>query len=182
MVIQAAAGQRLVDVDPERARLAFAAISESARQGSKDLERLVHLLGGRASEGGAAADLELLDEVVSRAARSGLKVSCRFEGDREHVPDRVAHLAFRVVQEGLTNALRHAPGAEVAVVISVDERGRRLGVRVENALATTAGGVLAGTGRGLIGLRERIQSAGGQLTAGTTPPGGWAVEAQLPVG
>ncbi len=132
MVIQAAAGQRLVDADPARAKEAFAAISESARQGTKDLERLIELLGGSEAAVGGGPDLSLVDEVVTRAGRSGLNVTCRFEGDRDGVPAPVAHLAFRVVQESLTNALRYAPGAEVRIVISVDEAGRSLAVRVEN--------------------------------------------------
>lgn len=111
MVIQAATGQRLVDTDPGRAREAFAAISESARQGSRDLERLIELLGGTTSVVVAGPDLSLVDEMVPWAGRSGLNVTCRFEGDRDRVPEPVAHLAFRVVQESLTNALRYAPGA-----------------------------------------------------------------------
>lgn len=180
MVIQAAAGQRLVDADPARAKAAFAAISESARQGTKDLERLLELLGGSDGHEGGGPDLSLVDEVVARAGRSGLNVSCRFEGDRERVSEPVAHLAFRVVQESLTNALRYAPGAEVRILISVDQAGRGLAVRVENDQALPAQGSLAGTGRGLIGLRERVQTLGGQFSAGTTGRGGWAVEARLP--
>jgi signal transduction histidine kinase len=132
MVIQAAAGQRLVDADPARAKEAFAAISESARQGTKDLERLIELLGGSEGDVGGGTDLSLVDEVVARAGRSGLNVTCRFEGDRDRVTEPVAHLAFRVVQESLTNALRYAPGADVRIVISVDEAERGLAVRVEN--------------------------------------------------
>jgi len=90
MVIQAAAGQRLVDTDPARARDAFAAVSESARQGTQDLERLIQLLGGTDTRG---SDLSLVDEVVTRASRSGLHVTCRFEGARDRVPDPVAPLA-----------------------------------------------------------------------------------------
>jgi signal transduction histidine kinase len=181
MVIQAVAGQRLVDTDPERAKQAFAAISESARQGSRDLERLVELLGGTGVESGEGPDLSLVDEVVTRAGRSGLNVTCRFEGDRDRVPQPVAHLAFRVVQESLTNALRYAPGAEVRILISVDEAQRGLAVRVENGRgARTDAAPVAGTGRGLVGLRERIQTLGGQFSAGATGVGGWAVEARLP--
>ena len=131
MVIQAAAGQRLVDADPARAKEAFAAISESARQGRKDLERLIELLGGRRRPGGGPT-CRWSTRWSTRAGRSGLNVTCRFEGDRDGVPEPVAHLAFRVVQESLTNALRYAPGAEVRIVISVDEGGRGLAVRVEN--------------------------------------------------
>jgi signal transduction histidine kinase len=177
MVIQAAAGKRLVDSDPVRAKEAFAAISESAAQGTKDLERLIQLLGGAQSRG---ADLSLVDEVVTRAGRSGLNVTCRFEGDRERVSEPVAHLAFRVVQESLTNALRYAPGADIRIAIRVDDAGRGLSVRVENDRATPSDAPLAGTGRGLVGLRERIQTLGGQFSAGTTGVGGWAVEARLP--
>jgi signal transduction histidine kinase len=181
MVIQAVAGQRLVDTDPERAKQAFAAISESARQGTHDLERLVELLGGTGIESGEGPDLSLVDDLVTRAGRSGLDVTCRFEGDRDMVPQPVAHLAFRVVQESLTNALRYAPGAEVRILISLDEAQRGLAVRVENGRgARIDPAPLAGTGRGLVGLRERIQTLGGQFSAGATGVGGWAVEARLP--
>ena len=183
MVIQAAAGQRLVESDPVRAKEAFAAISESARQGTQDLERLIDLLAGSEREAGWAPDLSLVEEMVARADRSGLNVTCRFVGDRGHVCEPVAHLAFRVVQESLTNALRHAPGADVRIVISLDEAERGLAVRVENASAPQREDApVLGTGRGLVGLRERIQSLGGQLSAGATGTGGWAVEAYLPVG
>jgi signal transduction histidine kinase len=177
MVIQAAAGQRLVDADPERAKAAFAAIAESARRGTKDLEQLVELLDGSV---GGGPDLSLVDEVVSRAGRSGLNVTCRFEGDRDGIPEPVARLAFRVVQESLTNAMRYAPGADVRIVISVAGTGRGLAVRIENDRATQHAARLAGTGHGLIGLRERIQTLGGQFSAHTTSAGGWAVEARLP--
>jgi signal transduction histidine kinase len=186
MVIQAAAGQRLVDADPVAAQDAFAAISESARQGTGDLERLVALLDGSQDPDDAAGpgpDLSLVDEVVTRAGRSGLHVTCRFEGARERIPHPVAHLAFRVVQESLTNALRYAPGAEVTILIRVDETGRGLTVRVENDHTTRSDGQpLAGTGSGLVGLRERVQRLGGQLSARATGGGGWAVEARLPGG
>lgn len=182
MVIQAAAGQRLVDADPARAKRTFAAISESARQGTKDLERLIELLGGSEGDVGGGPDLSLVDEVVARAGRSGLNVTCRFEGDRDRVPEPVAHLAFRVVQESLTNALRYAPGADVHIVISIDQAERGLAVRVENDRAAQNGAPLAGTGRGLVGLRERVQTLGGQFSAGTTRVGGWVVEARLPGG
>jgi signal transduction histidine kinase len=175
MVIQAAAGQRLVDHDPDRTRQAFAAIAESARQGREDLHRLVELLGGTEVGG---PDLTLIEEIVARAARSGLDVSCRFEGDRDGVAAAAAHVAFRVVQESLTNALRHAPGAAVRVLVSGS--GRSLTVRVENDRSVRERPNLSGTGRGLTGLRERINELGGQLRAGPTRHDGWLVEAVLP--
>src|SRR5580693_3846093 len=175
MVIQAAAGQRLVGQDPARAQQAFTAIAESARQGQQDLHRLVELLGGTMVGG---PDLTLIEEVVTRAARSGLDVSCRFEGDRDGVAVRTAHIAFRVVQESLTNALRHAPGAAVRVL--VNGSGRDLTVRVENDGSVRERLNVSGTGHGLAGLRERVQALDGQLRAGPTAHGGWLVEATLP--
>jgi signal transduction histidine kinase len=176
MIIQAAAGQRLVDHDPARARQAFDAIAESARQGRDDLQRLVDLLG---SDEIGAPDLTLIDEVVTRAARTGLDVTCRFEGSRDALAAPVAHLAFRVVRESLTNALRYAPGSAVRVTLTDAAGG--FCVRVENGPAgSTEGPGLTGTGHGLTGLRERIQLEGGQLTAGPTEPGGWLVRADLP--
>jgi signal transduction histidine kinase len=124
-------------------------------------------------------DLSLIEEIVTRAARSGLDVSCRFEGSRDGVSAPVAHAAFRVVQESLTNALRYAPGAAVRVV--VNGAGRDLTVRVENGDAVERRPLLSGTGRGLAGLRDRVQELGGQLIAGPVA-GGWLVEATMPGG
>lgn len=174
MVIQAAAGQRLVDRDPAGAEQVFADLAEAARQGREDLRRLVELLGGTPVGG---PDLSLIEEVVTRAARSGLDVSCRFEGSRDGVPAPVAHAAFRVVQESLTNALRYAPGA--AVRVEVFGAGRNLTVRVANGEAVQQRPLLEGTGHGLSGLRDRVQELGGQLVAGPVA-GGWLVEARMP--
>nr|WP_225224438.1 histidine kinase [Cellulomonas sp. JH27-2] len=175
MVIQAAAGQRLVDTSPDRARETLVAIAESAAQGREDLERLIELLGGHDV---VAQDLTLVDEVVERAARSGLDVTYRLEGEADALPASVAHLAFRVVQESLTNALRHAPGAEVRICVRAV--GAAADVRVENGVARSAAvpGV-SGTGRGLVGLGERIDELGGFVRAGATPGGGWLVEARI---
>jgi signal transduction histidine kinase len=175
MVIQAAAGQRLVDTDPARAKQTFAAIAESARRGKEDLQRLIELLGGTDVSG---PDLSLIEEVVTRAARGGLDVSCRFEVDRDGVAGPTAHVAFRVVQESLTNALRYAPGAAVRVLVKAS--GRDLTVTVENDRSVQERPGLSGTGRGLVGLRERVQGLGGQLLAGPAARGGWLVEATLP--
>ena len=180
MVIQAAAGQRLVDADPARAKEAFAAISESARQGSQDLERLIELLDGSTATGASGPTSRSWTRWSPARAAAGSTSRVGSRGTATESPRPVAHLAFRVVQESLTNALRYAPGADVFIVISVDEAERALSVRVENGAATPVEAPLAGTGRGLIGLRERIQTLGGQFSAGATGVGGWSVEARLP--
>ncbi len=182
MVVQAAAGQRLAASSPEAAAQSLKVIAESARQGRADLLRLIDLLAGAEV---ASPDLSLVDEVVNQAARSGLRVTCRLEGTREGLGSQAAHAAFRVVQESLTNALRHAPGAEVRVLIRSEAGGRAVTVRVENDPAPQPAGTtedqpgLVGTGRGLLGLRERVFALGGSFSAGPVPRGGWLVEAHL---
>jgi signal transduction histidine kinase len=177
MVVQAAAGQRLVERKPAAVRSSLEAIAASARQGRADLQRLIELLAGSDV---AAPDLALVDEIVAQAARSGLRVTCRFEGDRDGVDARAAHVAFRVVQEGVTNALRYAPGAAVRILVRAEPDGRRLTVRVRNDAGSGARGDLSGSGRGLIGLRERVAELGGRFQAGPAPAGGWQIEAELP--
>jgi signal transduction histidine kinase len=87
-----------------------------------------------------------------------------------------------MIPESLTNALRYAPGADVRIIISVDATERGLAVRVANDGVGQHDAALCGTGRGLVGLRERIQTLGGQFDDGATAASGWAVEARLPRG
>ncbi len=176
MVVQAAAGQRLASQSNKATAESLEVIAESARQGRADLQRLIDLLAGTAEP---HPELSLIDDVVNQATRSGLRVTCRLEGPREDVCLEAAHVAFRVVQESLTNALRHAPGADVRVLVRSDADGRAMCVRVENDAAQTPATILPGTGRGLIGLRERVLDLGGTFSAGPALAGGWAVEARL---
>jgi signal transduction histidine kinase len=139
--------------------------------------RLVALLGDEPA--GPAPDLALVEELVARAAGSGLDVTLRLEGAVDVVPAITAEAAYRVVQESLTNALRYAAGAAVAVTL----RGGDDAIDVEvrhggSARAPELHG--AGTGNGLGGLRERIDACGGTLDAGPTAGGGWRVAARIP--
>ena len=116
MVVQAGAGQRLAASDPERTAETFEAIADAARQAEEDMGRLVVLLADERPPG-AAPDLGLVEELVERAGNSGLAISLRLEGDREDLAPELAQAAFRVVQEGLTNALRYSSGAAVEVAV-----------------------------------------------------------------
>jgi signal transduction histidine kinase len=178
MVIQATAGQRLVAHDAEATAQTFEAIADAARQAEQDMGRLVALLGDEEAIG-PAPDLILVEELVARAAGSGLDVRLRLEGDREGLRAPLGQTAYRVVQEGLTNALRYAAGAAVAV--RVRGGGEALVVEVENAPASDEGRLAGvGTGNGLRGLRERVGACGGTLEAGPTADGGWLLAARLP--
>jgi signal transduction histidine kinase len=179
MVIQAGAGQRLAGKDPALAADAFDAISEAVRQAESEIGRLVELLtrdrGSRGIDG-----IRLVDELVARAGAAGLAVTCRLRGCADGMPEQVSEAAYRVVQESLTNALKHAPGAPVDVVIA--QADGRLEVSVANGppAAPPSGLERTGGGRGLAGMRERVRACGGELTAGPLDGGGWRVLARLP--
>ena len=178
MVIQASAGQRLAAHDPEATADTFDAIAGAARQAEQDMGRLVSLLGDERAIG-TAPDLALVEELVARASGSGLDVKLRLEGEREGWPAPLAEAAYRVVQEGLTNALRYAAGASVWVLVRGGSRA--LEVEVGNAAAAGEADVSGlGTGTGLRGLHERVGGCGGTLDAGPTPDGGWLLSARLP--
>jgi signal transduction histidine kinase len=178
MVVQAAAGQRLARVDPDMTAETFAAIGSAAREAEQDLERLVGLLAG-SEPIGSTPDLRLVEDLVARAAGTGLDVSLELAGDRDGLPESIVQAAYRVVQESVTNALRHAAGSPVRIVV----RGERddLVVEVCNDAATRPGPLDgAGTGNGLRGLYERLGELGGALVAGPSADGGWAVRARMP--
>jgi signal transduction histidine kinase len=169
MVVQASAGRRIAARDPEGTAEVFEAIAGAAREAEQDMSRLVALLGDERAIG-PAPDLALVEELVARSAASGLDVALRLEGDRDGLPAEAGELAYRVVQEGLTNALRYAAGAAVAVVIRSEA----------DALVAEAALAAAGTGNGLRGLRERVGAYGGRFEAGPVTGGGWQVSAWLP--
>jgi signal transduction histidine kinase len=178
MVVQASAGQRLAARDPEATAETFEAIGEAARQAEQDMGRLVALLGDEGAVA-TAPDLALVEELVARASGSGLDVTLRLEGEREGLPAPVVETAYRVVQEGLTNALRYAAGVAVRVLVRGDREA--LLVEVTNAPAAIEGALAGvGTGRGLQGMGERVGACGGTLEAGPTPDGGWRISARLP--
>jgi signal transduction histidine kinase len=178
MVVQAGAGQRLAARDPAATRQVFETIAGAARQAEQDMARLVALLADEDATG-PAPDLALIEELVARSAGSGLDVTLRLEGDRDGLPADVVEVAYRVVQEGLTNALRYAAGAAVTVLVRGEPRA--LVVELDNGPAPAEAALAgAGTGNGLRGLRERVSACGGTLEAGPAPGGGWRVRARLP--
>jgi signal transduction histidine kinase len=122
----------------------------------------------------------MVSELVRRASFTGLAVTCRFLASCDQLAPAASQAAYRVVQEALTNALRHAPGAPVDITI----RGRDGEVQADivNAPPRQApcGLGQSGGGFGLTGMRERVAACGGSLTSGPTPAGGWQVSALLP--
>jgi signal transduction histidine kinase len=178
MVVQAGAGQRIAAVDPELTGETFEAIAGAARQAEQDMTQLVALLAADDAIA-QAPDLTLVEELIARAAGSGLDVTLRLEGSREGLPASAVQTVYRVVRESLTNALRYASGAPVHVMV----RGGAGAIDVEivNDRADDAAELAGhGTGNGLRGLRERVGACGGRLEAGPRESGGWRVAARIP--
>lgn len=157
-------------------RRAAGELRAGAVRATQRLHEIIDVLGGA----DAAADLrpadESIDDLVRRAAAAGLRVRLRRSGPVPAWSPMTSQAAHRVVQESLTNAARHAPGAQVTVTLARQGAGTRVEV-VNDAAARPGGGT--GTGQGLIGLDERVRLVGGRLTAGPRPDGGWAVRAVL---
>jgi signal transduction histidine kinase len=181
MVVQAGAGQYLLERDPALAVEALDAISSAAQLAEAEINRLVTLLDGAPVEAAIGPE-QSIDELVERARATGLAINYRLIGDRDCLTDIVFEVAYRVVQEAMTNALKHAPGA--AIDITATCSASRLGVVVSNAQPVTPGLDFAASdgGHGLAGMRERVSACGGSLVAGPTAGGGWSVEADLPAG
>jgi signal transduction histidine kinase len=174
--VQAGAAAHVVDRRPEAAKTAFVAIQRASGEVLDELTGMLRLL----RDAGAAdrAPVPKIDQIVHlvEATRdSGLRVRLRVDGPTETMPGSVATAAYRIVQESLTNVIRHA-GAENAWVTAVVGPGRDLLVEVRDD-GTAACGETTGTGVGIAGMRERAESTGGRLRAGPMPSGGFVVRA-----
>ncbi|MEU8632032.1 histidine kinase [Amycolatopsis sp. NPDC048633] len=123
--------------------------------------------------------LASLEELVAQVAATGARVELSLPDPLPGVPDQVGRAVYRVVQESLTNAGKHAPHTAVDVRLAVT--GERLAVEVTNRL-TPHGSAVPGSGYGLVGMRERVELAGGELRTGPTGDGRFRVLAQFPVG
>jgi signal transduction histidine kinase len=179
MVVQAGAGQYLLARDPALAVEALDAISESAQLAEAEINRLVALLDGTPAFSAAGRE-QSIDELVQRARATGLAISYRLVGDRDSLTAPVFDVAYRVVQEAMTNALKHAPGGSIDIAITCS--ASRLRVVVNNAAPVAPGLDFTASdgGHGLAGMRERVIACGGSLLAGPIAGGGWTVSADLP--
>jgi signal transduction histidine kinase len=178
MVVQAGAAEEMLRLDPERAVEPVRAVQETGRQALVEMTRLVGLLRDHGEELGLAPQPGLgdLDALLEQVREAGLSVALRVEGTPREVSLGVALSAYRVVQEALTNALKHAGEARADVV----GRWRPDALEVE---VTDDGAGTAPThsgGHGLVGMRERIAVFGGEFAAGPRAGGGFHVRATLP--
>lgn len=190
MTVQAAGAQRTLDRDPQRSAEALRSIEATGRSALSEMRRIVGVLRGPESDDadgadGAAADLAPapglsdLDALAAKLRATGLPVDVRIEGERSALPVGVDLTAFRIVQEALTNTIKHAGPSRADVVIRYRPGELEVGVSDDGrGLAAALEG--RPTGHGLLGMRERVALYGGTLAVGPRPGGGFDVRARIP--
>ncbi|MFJ7087191.1 sensor histidine kinase [Streptomyces griseus] len=175
--VQAGVGLALLDSDPEQARTALTTIKGASKEA---LDEVRQVLANLRTPGDAptapAPGLDRLPELVDQAAAAGLTVTVESEGDPAAVPPGAGLAAFRIVQEALTNVVRHS-GSRTALVHIAHGSGR-VRLRIDDAGPAT-GDDAGGSGNGLVGMRERAAALGGTIEAGPRPDGGFRVRAEL---
>jgi signal transduction histidine kinase len=177
MTVQAAAARDVFDADPERAREALGSIESTGRAALSELRRLLSSVreGGR-PELAPQPGLDSVWELVAQVRRAGLAVEVNVEGERPELPAALDLSAYRIVQEALTNTLKHADAQHAWVDVRYGPEQVDVTVRDDGV-----GGTANGAGRGLVGMRERVELFGGRLEAGPRAGGGYAVSARLPL-
>ena len=181
VVLHAGAAQRILETKPELAREALGSIETAGRDALGDIERMLGIL--RVPDEGAGLDaapgLGQVEALCASVREAGLPVHLVVEGTPQALPSSVDLSAYRVVQEALTNTLKHAGKAHAWVTIRYMDQALEVEV-----LDDGHGGPVAGFGRGghgLAGMRERIDIFGGELLAGPREEGGFAIHARLPL-
>jgi|SRR5579859_1714384 len=180
MVLQAGAARQTLESRPDRAREALSAAEATGRETLSELRRLLEILKPAADSGlnSPQPSLQDLDRLVQQLHEGGLNVSASIQGDLTSLPKGVDAAAYRIVQEALTNALKHARPTEVNVQVCRASDQLRLEVRNNGHRASRKRG--RGQGQGLIGMRERALAYGGRLEAAELPDGGFHVLAEIP--
>ncbi|MBO2456406.1 sensor histidine kinase [Actinomadura sp. LCR2-06] len=178
IAIQAGVGGRVIDTQPVEARNALDAIEATSRDTLSGLRRMLTALrkdDTGAAPLGPAPGLADLDRLAAATRDAGVEVEVRKVGEPRPLPPDVDLSAYRIVQEAVTNVVRHA-GTERCRV-TVDYRGEELAVEI----ADDGRGGVVGTGYGIVGMRERVALLRGEFTAGPCPGGGFRVAARIPL-
>jgi signal transduction histidine kinase len=200
VVIQAQGAQRIAGLDPARAKAAMADVERTSRAALEEMRRLLGLL----RSGEPAADQEAgtaqipdgaygpppgladIDSLAERLGRVGLGITIVRRGEPKDIPDDVGLTVYRIVQESLTNVLKHAGPASATVELAwMSQQGaQQFGVTVtdDGRGASAALSAVPGAGRGMAGMRERVAAVGGKLSTGPRPGGGYRVHATIPLG
>jgi signal transduction histidine kinase len=180
MVVQAGAGRIAPPKDPEQVAEVFRRIRAAGGAVLAEMDQLVDVLGLHAGAPIAGATLAGVAELVAQARSAGLDITASLSVMDSSVPVEVEKAAYRAIQEGLTNVLKHAPGSHVHLKLEAHDQQLEIEVRNSGAPGEAAGLAATGSGLGLVGMTERIQARGGELSAGPLPDGGWHFYVRLP--
>jgi signal transduction histidine kinase len=178
MVVQAGGARRILAADPDRAERAAARIRHAGSDALAEMDLLLGVLETAPASAGRPT-LDALAELVDRTREAGLPVTLAVTGARRPLSAGAELAIYRVIQEALTNAIKHAGGATTRVELAwgVDALELRVADRGDGGASPD----LVGAGHGLIGMRERLRVHGGELEAGPQPSGGFLVVARLPL-
>jgi signal transduction histidine kinase len=176
MVVQAGAADQIIERDPALAREALVAIQDAGRQALADLRRLLGLVrDDDTTHLAPQPGLQELDALVEGMRNAGMPIEVEIRGTPRALPAGVDLSAFRIVQEALTNVLKHAGDAQARVVVAYAPDAIELEVVDDGRTQAN------GHGHGLVGMRERVMLYGGTLQAGPAENGGYRVLARLPL-
>jgi signal transduction histidine kinase len=183
IVIQAGGAQRAFESKPQVARDALVSIESAGREALFDMERMLGVL--RAAEGdhpalGPQPGLRQLDSLAAQVTEAGLPVEVIVEGSQPELPASVDLSAYRIVQEALTNSLKHSRASRAKVAIRYRPDSLEVEVTDDGRGSPEGGTATHEGGRGLLGMRERVALFGGELSVGPAPMGGYRVQARLP--
>jgi signal transduction histidine kinase len=189
MVVQAGAARDVLDTMPGESAKALLAIENAGRDTMTELRHLLGLLAPSADgdELDPQPGLSRLSQLIDRISFTGLPVEVRISGEPRPLPPGIDTTAYRIVQEALTNALKHGNRGKAEVSIRYAERSLRVEVLNDGPSVLTGDspppstGQADGTGRGLVGLRERVAVYGGHLDARRRLGGGYRVRARIPL-
>jgi signal transduction histidine kinase len=183
MVVQSAAARRILARDPGLATVALDVVETTGRQALVEMRRMLGLLRSDEPSDDLAPQptLERLEGLIDQVRDAGLEVELIVEGERRPLPAGIDVNAYRIVQEALTNVLKHAGKARATVRVRFDARHLALEITDDGRGAAAAILDAPGDGQGLVGMRERVQLHGGELLAGPRIQGGYRVAASLPI-
>jgi signal transduction histidine kinase len=178
VVVQARGGRKVLTSDPEASRTAFDSIERTGEQALGEMRRLLGMLRDNDEERSRAPQpsLERLPALADEMRASGLPVELHVEGAPNGIPPGIDVSGYRIVQEALTNVLKHAGPAIAHVDVRFSADAVEIDV-VDDGRGSLTG---SGTGNGLLGIKERVAVVGGEIDAGPQPDGGFAVHARLP--
>jgi signal transduction histidine kinase len=177
MVAQAQGGRRVIERDPERAKAALETIERTGRSALDEMRRALGVLRAEDAPREPQPGMDDLPSLVAQARRNGLPVEFVTEGEPAPLPAGADLSAYRIVQEALTNTLKHAGPVPTRVAVRYGSGELELVIADDGASVKGP----AAAGHGLVGMRERVALFGGDLQTGQRPEGGFTVRASLPL-